>query len=134
MLCFVFGNSMLSREMSGAISKFVAGILGGESGTTEEGHHLVRKLSHFTEYAALGATAHLFFDSLMQDKYRKYVTVAFVGVAAPLVDETIQIFSSRGPALSDVWIDIGGYLIGAIVVLVVFFLTRAEGRKPENRK
>lgn len=127
LLCFIWGNSMLSREMSGAISKFVAGILGGEAGTTDEGHHLVRKLAHFTEYAALGAVAHLYFDSLLQDKHRKYVTTALVGVSTPLVDETIQIFSGRGPALADVWIDAGGYLVGVMAVLLVLFLVRRHG-------
>ena len=68
-LAFIWGNSMLTREMSGAISQFVASVLGGESGTTEEGHYLVRKLAHFTEYAALGVVSHLLFDSLLQDKY-----------------------------------------------------------------
>jgi VanZ family protein len=129
MLCFIFGNSMLSKEMSGAISKFVAGILGGEAGTTEEGHHLVRKLAHVTEYAALGATGHLLFDCTLQDKYRKYVTVLLVGVATPLVDETIQIFSMRGPALADVWIDVAGYLVGAIVILAVLVIQRERLKK-----
>ncbi|MBR3879863.1 MAG: VanZ family protein [Clostridia bacterium] len=118
-LCFIFGNSMLSKELSGTISKFVAGILGGEAGSTDEGHHLVRKLAHFTEYAALGAVGHLLFDSMMQDKYRKYVTVSLVGVTTPLVDETIQIFSMRGPALTDVWIDVGGYLVGVLLVFAL---------------
>ena len=131
-LCFIWGNSMLSREMSGAISKFVAGILGGEAGTTDEGHHLVRKLAHFTEYAALGASAHLYFDLLLQDKYRRYVTIALVGVATPLVDETIQIFSGRGPALTDVWIDAGGYLVGTMVVLLVLFLVCRRGGTRQN--
>ena len=120
---------MLSKEVSGAISKFVAGIIGGDAGTTEEGHHLVRKLAHFTEYAALGATGHLLFDCTIQDKYRKYTTVSLVGVATPLIDETIQIFSQRGPALTDVWIDVGGYLLGVLVVFVVFCIMRNRQKK-----
>ena len=128
-LCFIFGNSMLSKEVSGTISKLVAWILGGELGTTEEGHHLVRKLAHFTEYAALGVVGHLWLDCMMQDKYRTYLTVSLVGVATPLIDETIQIFSQRGPALADVWIDVGGYLLGVSVVLAVFFITRERQKK-----
>ena len=120
---------MLSKEVSGAISKFVAGILGGDAGTTEEGHHLVRKLAHFTEYAALGAAGHLLFDCTIQDKYRKYTTVSLVGVATPLIDETIQIFSQRGPALTDVWIDVAGYLAGVIVILAVLVIQRERLKK-----
>lgn len=131
-LAFIWGNSMLTREVSGAISQVVASILGGGSGTTSEGHYLVRKLAHFTEYAALGTVAHLLFDSLTADRCKKYVTISLIGVATPLVDETIQIFSSRGPALSDVWIDVGGYIVGVLLTLAVLALVRKSGKRGEN--
>ena len=133
-LAFIWGNSMLTREMSGAISQFVASVLGGESGTTEEGHYLVRKLAHFTEYAALGVVSHLLFDSLLQDKYKKYMTISLIGVAVPLIDETIQIFSQRGPALSDVWIDVSGYIVGLLVISWFFILAHKVGKGDENRE
>ncbi len=125
-LCFIFGNSVLSREASGAISHFVAEIIGKVSGgdTGEEGHYLIRKMAHLIEFAALGAISHLFFDSLIRDKYRKYVTISFVGMATPLIDETIQIFSDRGSAIADVWIDMGGYLIGTAVIFALFAVAK----------
>lgn len=125
-LCFIFGNSMLSKETSRAISQFVADLIGVEAGEPggDEGHFLIRKLAHIIEYAALGVISHLFFDSLTRDKYKKYVTLSLVGVAVPLVDETIQIFSARGPALSDVWIDVGGYIVGVLAVCGAFLLAR----------
>ena len=131
-LCFIFGNSMLSREVSRAISQFVTGLIGGASGddgVSEEGHYLVRKLAHFIEFAALGAISHLFFDCLTKDGYKKYITVSFVGVATPVVDETIQIFSGRGPAIGDVWIDIGGYAVGAAVIFAALIVLKRLGEK-----
>lgn len=133
-LSFIFGNSVLTKEASRAISQFVAGLLGagpGEPGG-EEGHFMIRKLAHFIEYAALGAISHLFFDSFMRDKYKKYVTLSLVGVAVPLIDETIQIFSGRGPALSDVWIDVGGYLVGVLCVFCGNLLVRRAFEKRDE--
>lgn len=126
-LCFIFGNSMLSKEMSMSISQFVAGILGGTPGEapSDEGHTFVRKLAHFVEFAALGAVSHLFIDSLMRDKCKKYLTVALIGASVPVVDETIQIFSSRGPALGDVWIDMAGYAVGVAVIFAAFICLKA---------
>ena len=130
-LCFIWVNSMLSKEVSQTISRFVAGALGGGAGSDDEGHHIVRKLAHFIEFAALGATGHLFFESLMQDKHKRYITLALIGVATPLIDETIQIFSGRGPALSDVWIDIAGYATGALAVFAVLFALSRVTKKPQ---
>jgi len=132
MLCFIWGNSMLSQEISGAISHFVAELLGGESGSTDEGHFLVRKLAHLTEYAILGAISYLFLDSLTNDHWRKHLEASLVGVATPLIDETIQIFSGRGPALTDVWIDVLGYSLGAITVFLIFYIAFLRARKNKS--
>ncbi len=128
-LCFIWGNSMLSREMSQAISHLFASVLGGSSEPSEGGHYIVRKLAHFIEFAGLGVVSYLFLDSLTRDKYTKYITIALVGVSVPLIDETIQIFSGRGPALSDVWIDIGGFVAGVALILTIFILLRGLSKK-----
>lgn len=132
MLCFIWGNSMLSREISGAISHFVASILGGESGPSDEGHFLVRKMGHLLEYTALGVVSYLNFDLLIQDRSRKYLVVSLIGVTTPLIDETIQIFSGRGPSLTDVWIDVLGYTLGAVTVFLMFVLVFSRVQKDKN--
>ncbi len=121
MLCFIWGNSMLSKGISGTISHFIADIFGGEDGASEEGHYLLRKAAHFAEFAALGVISCLLFDSVTQDRWRKCLSIAVVGISVPLIDETIQIFSGRGPALSDVWIDISGFALGSVIMLWVLF-------------
>ena len=129
MLCIVWGNPMLSTEVSGSISHFIAAMLGGGSGSaSDEGHFLLRKAAHFTEYAVLGVITALLFDSFKIDNAKQYLSAAVIGVSVPLIDETIQIFSDRGPALADVWIDISGFALGAAVT----FLVICKRRKGTN--
>lgn len=130
-ICFIWGNSMINKEVSGAISHFIADILGGEGGSTAEGHFLLRKAAHFSEYAALGVATLLFYGTLTADRTKKYISAALTGVSVPLIDETIQIFSGRGPALADVWIDISGFTFGAVLLSLILFilLRRVQGKK-----
>ncbi len=122
MLGFIWGNSMLSAEASGAISHFVAELIGvGGGPSADEGHHLLRKAAHFTEYAILGVLSGLLFGSMNFDNVKKYVCAACVGFSVPLIDETIQIFSGRGPAIADIWIDIAGFTLGAAVAFLIIF-------------
>ena len=130
-LCFIWGNSMIGAEVSGAISHFIADILGGEGGSTAEGHFLLRKAAHFSEYAALGVTTLLFYGTLTADRARKYLSAALTGISVPLVDETIQIFSGRGPTISDIWIDISGFVFATVLISLILYilLRRRKGKK-----
>ena len=132
-LAFIWGNSMLSREASGAISHFIADVFGGEQGATEEGHHFVRKLAHFSEFAALGATFLLLSGEYTRDKIKRAFSAAFVGIFVPLADETIQIFSGRGPALSDVWIDAAGYAFGTLLTVAVLQIILRAGKNKDQK-
>ena len=137
-LCFIWGNSLLSREVSGAISHFIADILGGEQGATDEGHHLLRKAAHFCEFASLGAVFFLWLREKLGNSSTSLTMLtscALVGVSVPLIDETIQIFSQRGPALADVWIDISGYAAGTLICLVILrIIARAVREKTTVEK
>lgn len=115
-LCFIFSNSMDSKEVSGQKSAVVkevvdavAEALGSEELVTE---HILRKMAHFLEFFALGmeltAMCMLWKQSL--------VWAAFLGHLAAHADETIQIFSKRGPSVADVWLDFSGVLAGLCIV------------------
>ena len=55
-LCFIWGNSLLPGEISGAISGWLRELLlGAAPEGPDVGHGLLRKLAHFTEFACLGA-------------------------------------------------------------------------------
>jgi len=111
-LCFIWGNSMLPGEISGALSDGVKDLIlsflpaGPEGGV---GGGLLRKLAHFTEFALLGAC--LGWLHGMVNKKAAYALAW--GAAAACVDEFIQCFvPDRGPSLRDVGIDTAGVLTG----------------------
>ncbi len=114
-LVFIWGNSLLPGEISGAISDWVGQILSHIFGSTGEDTPSgipLRKIAHFTEFAVLGALLGWHHGMLGKPKYQGF----FLGAAAALVDETIQVFvPHRGPSIFDVCIDSSGVLTGMIL-------------------
>ena len=115
-LAFIWGNSMLPGEISGAISDWVKELLAmlfPGDGPVSSGGGLLRKVAHFTEFAALGALFGWLFGMLKKEKHLPFLC----GVAAACVEETIQRFvPDRGPSLFDVGIDSCGVLTGMILL------------------
>jgi len=117
-LVFIWGNSLLPGEVSGAISDWVKRILEAlfaQGPEKPSSGGLLRKLAHFTEFTALGMLLCWRFG--MQGKTWK---PAFLGgAAAACIDETIQMFvPDRGPAIRDVCIDSLGVLTGIALILL----------------
>ena len=115
-LLFIWGNSLLPGEISGAFSDWVKAILakllpfGPEDGS---GGGLLRKVAHFTEFAALGICLGWLFGMLEKGKLLPFGC----GVLAASIDETIQRFvPDRGPSIWDVCIDSAGVLTGIILL------------------
>lgn len=115
-LIFIWGNSMLPGEVSGAFSDWVKSLLarlfaGGEDDMSGGG--LLRKFAHFSEFTALGMCLAWLHGMLGKGKLRPFLW----GVAAASVDETIQRFvPDRGPSVKDVCIDSAGVLTGIILL------------------
>lgn len=130
-LIFIWGNSLMPGEVSGAISDWVGSILRllFEQGPEEvSGGFPLRKLAHFTEFAALGMTLCWLFAMLQ--KGRGYALLC--GVLAAATDETIQIFvPDRGPSVRDVALDSCGVLTGMILLCLghSYFVKRKNRRK-----
>ena len=118
-LALIWGNSLLPGAISDAISGFVrdliALLLPGD-GAPDQGHGLLRKLAHFTEFATLGMIL-----TWIMGMLSKPLPLALAwGFAAACVDETIQIFvPDRGPAFTDVLIDTTGVLTGLLFLLLI---------------
>ena len=117
-LTFIWGNSLLPGEVSGALSDWVKGILEAifAQGTPKPSSGgLLRKLAHFTEFTALGVL--LCWRAGMLEKNK---AAAFgCGALAACMDETIQIFvPDRGPGIRDVCIDSAGVLTGMVLILL----------------
>ncbi len=115
-LVFIWGNSLLPGEISGAISDWVKAViewlLPGD-GESAPGGGLLRKLAHFTEFALLGMCFGWLFGMLEKAKHWPFLC----GAAAACIDETIQRFvPDRGPSIRDVVIDSCGVLTGMILL------------------
>ena len=117
-LLFIWGHSLLpasaSREESG---RWLALLQTWLPWLTD---YLIRKAAHFTEYAVLGA---LLFGAA--DTRRGLWFPPCFGVLAALADETVQLFAAgRSGQVSDVWLDLAGFLAGWIVVGGIAYLCR----------
>ena len=125
-LCFMWGNSLLPGEISGAFSDWVKNLLDvfiPGDGMDTDGGGLLRKLAHFTEFTTLGLLL-----SMMLRLHQKKIRYALPwGVLAACVDETIQMFvPDRGPGLKDVGIDSCGVLTGMILLYAGYLLSNKK--------
>jgi VanZ family protein len=130
-LCFIWGNSLLPGEISGAISDAVKNLLRwclsflGLSQGGGGGGGLLRKIAHFTEFACLGALFTWLFGML-----QKPVALALPGgFVTAGIDETIQYFvPDRGPSFADVLIDTSGALVGMIFLYLGYIMFKKHWR------
>ena len=127
-LAFIWGNSLLPGEISGALSDGVKQILArlfSADASDPSGGGLLRKMAHFTEFAVLG----LLLTRLLTLLGKRGWYALPWGILAAAVDETIQIFvPDRGPALTDVGIDACGVLTGMILLITGHRILR--GKQP----
>ncbi len=130
LLVFIWGNSTLSGEESGAISSGLLDWLAAHFSFLKDMPELVlRKLGHLSEFAALGFFLGLYFRK--QQSYHRITMPLLLGFAAANVDELIQVFSpKRGPSVVDVWIDMGGLCAGLLVLWLLLGIKRLVTKKP----
>ena len=145
-LAVIWGHSCMPPDMSGKESSWVMNIirpvLGALIGDDNVTMLLVRKLGHFTEYLILGIV--IFINvSVRQDeccissrkhtdagrlRKRLFCMSVLFAIPAAFLDETIQIFSGRGPAIADVWIDLAGAAAGAGIACLIHMVRRRSGQ------
>ena len=121
-LMFIWGNSLLPAELSEGFSNWFAVQLpqwSEETEVTEEDSTVLRKVAHFTEFAALG----FLLSCLALLNQKKWWTTLPWGAAAACIDETIQMFvPARGPGILDVMIDVCGALAGIAILRTGYYL------------
>lgn len=138
-LCFIFGNSLVSRddsaEQSGRIVRLLKPILDPEDRLTyDEFHKIVRKTAHFVEYAALGfeCTLLAFFVNV---KLRLCGALYSAGgcLLAADIDEFIQSLVDRGSAVADVLLDFSGSVFGiAIGCAAVYVAIKIKNKREQT--
>ncbi len=139
-LAFIFIQSMLPPEVSKAesdkVGEIIEEIIPPETPPGEYVQKNLRKIGHFVEFAILGTEISLFVLFFARKLCYGLFSVIFSPLVA-LCDETIQIFSKRGPSITDVWIDTLGFLsFSALVYLayvaVILIKKKLTLRKQEN--
>ncbi len=134
---FIWGNSVLGREASSAQSGWVRAFLQSLVDllglSIEVTMHGVRKLAHFLEYFVLGTEMTLY--ALCGHKLDRHSIGGVLGTvfAVAFLDETIQVFSNRGPMITDVWLDFGGAVTALLLVAALQYLIDACKRKRSRR-
>ena len=113
-----------SAEESAAVAGFLSGLFSVESVFGRFVIENVRKRGHFLEYGLLGIQSAFF--ALLYVERKNVIKYLFFSVLGSLVialfDETTQIFSGRGPAITDVWIDFFGYVTLLLISLGILCL------------
>ena len=109
-----------SAEVSDKVGEIIEEIIPPEKPAGQFVQKNIRKLAHFTEFAILGIWASLYALFFMKRK-NALVAIFPFGLITATLDETVQIFSKRGPSVKDIWIDMAGYSCSVVILFTVFF-------------
>lgn len=98
---------------------------------TDLGNLLIRKLSHFTEYAIFGVCCTLIFRHIQNRKWAVLLNIACGPLLALLDEKVVQAYLSVGRTSSyrDVLLDSLGFFCGALLALLIHALTRLPNRR-----
>ena len=129
LLAFIWGNSCLPGNASGQVSGWVAEVIGTIfpflSAETDFGHFVLRKLGHFSEFAALGLCLAWLCGMVISTKPLSLILPVIGGITAAVIDETIQIFTpDRYSSIVDVGIDACGVLTGFGVMYLLYAIAK----------
>ncbi|MBO4887502.1 MAG: VanZ family protein [Firmicutes bacterium] len=142
----------ISSSESGFVTRILYPILLRILGPEADLEHFVRKAGHFTEFFLLGLQLCLIWLRIWRyipqrpsdagpdrpgllTSYPAFIPRAVcptfgltfacssgVSWLIAFLDETVQIFSGRGPMIQDVWLDLAGALCAILLVLLVYAL------------
>ena len=135
-LAFIFSQSMLPKEesskQSNAVSEKLEEIIPSDTKPGAVIHKNIRKIAHFIEFWVLGLEIATY-SLLFAKSYKFSLLTLPLALATALLDETVQIFSKRGPSISDVWLDFSGFLCASALVygiaLLISFIRRKTSKK-----
>ena len=131
-VAFIWGNSMLGSKASSDVSNSVLGALDPiirRFGIVSRDDLWLRKLAHFTEFAALGAE--LLFLAAVKRKsgFQTASNCAFASLLVALTDESIQLVSGRNSQVIDVLLDFSGAVTGILIAWLICRIIKRHCRK-----
>ncbi len=128
-LCFIWGNSMLGREDSAALSGGITAWL-RSIGIPIQDDHFVRKLAHFCEFGLLGCEFTLLFWLKAGAGFQTLCNSAFCSLLIAVSDEYLQLFTGRGSQVKDVVLDFSGAVTGILFIgLLTFWVPKRMKNK-----
>lgn len=121
-----FLPEQVSAQESGWFTEHIIRPIAEWLGIEKISTHVVRKLAHAFEYMVLG----LLTMALWRGKTFRSLQMCFL---AAFLDETFQLLSKRGSQVIDVWIDLGGTVVGiGLFLLVRLLLVRKKEKTIEK--
>ena len=146
-VALIYSKSMKSKEDSSAesskVGEIIAEIVPPETDLGATIQKNLRKIAHFSEYGALGIEVTLYIFFFTKKRVRNGLLSPVFALVVGFIDETIQIFYERGPSVTDVWIDVGGFCFfslltyGAVCLalfLIKIFTCWHKQRKSKRRE
>ena len=138
-IIFIFSNSLKNQEASSddsdAVGGIIAEILPPDTPPGAFVQENLRSIAHFAEFSLLGIECALYVSFFTKRRFRNAFISLIFGFVAAFVDESLQYLSDRTPEISDVWIDLGGYVLFSVITyLVLTVLAYIKYRVDENRK
>ncbi len=125
-LVWIFYASSMSKEdsaaLSGKFSEIFGDIINRIASIFTDEPISIRKLAHFAEYALLGVQTSLLAHFVSRKSFQTACNVFLAGISTAVLDESIQILASRGPAVKDIIIDLFGYSTGGLCVFAVLLI------------
>ena len=139
-LAFIAVQSLLPPEVSkaesDAVGEIIEVVIPSDTPAGEQVQRNVRSIGHFVEFAVLGAeiAVYLFF---FERKLAWFILAPILSPVVALLDETLQFLSERAPEISDVWVDVLGFvsffaLLTAILYTYDYMKKRMRNKNGEN--
>lgn len=132
----IFMQSTKSKEESKSdsdkVGEIIEEIIPPETPAGDYVQTNLRKIAHFIEFFLLGIEVSLFISLFHFSKIFVPSSLLF-GLLVAAIDETIQIFSKRGPSVRDVMIDFSGFLVSALIIYTLSILIRVILQKRKQK-
>ena len=151
-MAVIFQFSSAGREESGELSEGITRKVvvtlyrdfedlpaGEQSLIMQKAHRYIRKAAHFSEFGLLGFLSACLFlvISAVFRKLKLWLTLTAPAVFTLLYaisDEVHQIFSDRGPRVTDVLIDFSGAVCGILLIHgLVWLVAHGKRERPSRR-